>query len=123
LPLSANSQVVLNAALTALQPTVMRDDRGFKSCGVRAVVVVGETVQNMESYDFSMNIYANNLSGMVKAGKYAQAELTKAKTRGTVIAVQPAPVLFWIARADQERATPRWFAMDLSRQRPDEAAK
>lgn len=93
---ACRAQTVQNAALSAVQPTVSRDDAGFSSCGVRAVIVVGEGKAN-RAYDFSINAYAEAVSGMIKAGAYSDLKATTA-------AIHPAPVGFWIAEATKGAA-------------------
>lgn len=103
LPIPVSAQIVVNADMTSLQPTVMRDERGFKSCGVRVVSVVGASGNTSEAYDFSVNIYPDSVTGMIKAGKYTRLAITSAKQQGPLKAVLPPAISFWVARADQPK--------------------
>lgn len=96
----ANAQTLINADSVALQPTISRDAKGFKSCGVRAVVVIANGAAG-QVYDFSLNLYPDSLAGMVKAGKYSEANLLDRKASAKVRAHLPPPTSFWIARVDQ----------------------
>lgn len=108
MPVPGAAQIVVNADMTSLQPTVMRDERGFKSCGVRVVSVVGASGNESEAYDFSVNIYPDSVTGMIKAGKYTRLAINKAKQQGALKAVLPPPISFWVARADQAKpVTPK----------------
>lgn len=88
----AHGQIVVNAQHAAVQPTVSRDDKGFKSCGVRAVVLFSGGKKDIV-YDFSVNIYPDSLWGMIKAGSHNS-------NAGKLVALQPAPVDFWIVGAE-----------------------
>lgn len=94
---AAHAQTVTNAESTVLQPTISRDSEGFSSCGVRATVIAGAGKHGLV-YDFSVNIYPDTMSGMVKAGKYTYSAML---SKNKLSAVQPAPTAFWIAAADQ----------------------
>lgn len=85
----AHAQMVVNASVAGLQPQVARDEKGFKSCGLRAVVVLDGT-KSVRTYDFSINLNPDMLSALIKAGSY----------QGAKNAInQPAPVNVWIVEA------------------------
>jgi len=94
----AEAQSVVNADMAKLQPQIARDAKGFSSCGMRAVVVVG--VKDGHTYDFSVNVYPDSLQGMIKAGKYRSTAFLS-KSASDLKAVLPAPVSFWFAASDQ----------------------
>lgn len=102
---SAKAQVVLQASSVQLQPQIGRDQDGFKTCGLRAVVVV-DRHRNVEAYDFSLNVYHDFLA-MAKAGKSASPKKAVLEGQPNMKPVLPAPVNFWIAgEADSKPLMP-----------------
>ncbi len=99
LPIGAMAQSVVNADVATLQPQIARDAKGFTSCGMRALVLVGG-IDKGHTYDFSIVAYAQMFSGLIKAGKYINASL-QPNSRTAVKAMLPGPVNFWFAAADQ----------------------
>lgn len=97
-PSLCSSQTLTKAAAVRLQPLVLRDAMGFKSCGVR-VIALRQAIDSSKVYDFSVNIFADSFSGMIKAGAYSQSEFTKKS--GAIKAISPNPATFWVATADQ----------------------
>lgn len=99
----AAAQILIQADLVALQPTISRDSSGFSACGVRAIVTVAVGKQ-ADVYDFSVNAYAKSFVGLIKAGKYrASYPLKLGQSLPSVFF--PAPVNFWIAAIDQGAPT------------------
>lgn len=98
------AQMVIEAEMATLQPQINRDEVGYSSCGVRAVVLTQGEANFVDAYDFSMNLSANSLIGTLKAGKTrkTKAEMLQGKT--SMDPVMPAPVKFWIARESQGKA-------------------
>jgi len=94
---AAYSQMVLQADAAKLQPQIGRDQAGFNSCGIRAVVLThrGKTV---DTYDFSLMLFSKMYTGMLKAGKYqtSMKDFLAGKTDGP--AYIPAPNKIWIAK-------------------------
>lgn len=100
---SAFGQQVIKIDSASSQAQVRRDDQGFSSCGVR-VVAIKTAGEATFVYDFSMMFYVNGASGFAKFGTGQVS--TEAMMRGStqLEPVMPAPVSFWIARADQAKA-------------------
>jgi hypothetical protein len=94
---SSQAQNITNADEATAQATVRRDEEGFASCGVRAIVQVIQP-KEIEAFDFSLTVDAVTLRGLLKAGKYSIPWTGKAgwafEKKRTVL---PAPVDFWIA--------------------------
>jgi hypothetical protein len=99
----AAAQMLIQADLALLQPQISRDETGFRSCGVRAVVMSDDT-QIVEAYDFSLMVDARHFVGMLKAGKRitTKAQLLKGDRSNKV--VMPLPIKFWIAREAEGKA-------------------
>ncbi len=97
----ASAQMVIQADHSVLQPQINRDTEGFKSCGMRALVSTFHSGY-YQTYDLSLNIYADTLYGLMKAGK---SSITKAALlAGTKKPIQthlPAPVKFWIGKESE----------------------
>lgn len=105
----AAAQIVVQADRALLQPQIQRDADGFRSCGVRAVVL-HTTGIIVDAYDFSLVVDAKSAVGMMKAGKSVikTADLLKGKYASTI--VLPAPVNFWItAETDGKVVEPKKF--------------
>lgn len=101
---SVNAQSLMQADMAILQPQINRDDRGFVSCGVRAIVIQHLSGKNFEAYDFSINANANIPYGTLKAGKsrVSSEQIEKGKPKRKV--ELPAPVYFWIAQESDPEA-------------------
>ena len=96
LPL-ASAQAVIQANLATLQPLISRDNKGFSSCGVRALVTYS-TPNFIDAYDFSLVIDAKTFEGILKSGKLRMSTADRAKGKQFTAAVMPAPVNFWISK-------------------------
>jgi MSHA biogenesis protein MshL len=98
------AQMVIEAEVATLQPQINRDEVGYFSCGVRAVVVTKAEADFIDAYDFSMNLSANTMFGTLKAGKTrkTKAEMLQGKT--SMDPIMPAPVKFWIAKESEGQA-------------------
>lgn len=98
---SAHAQIVIQADLAMVQPTVSRDAGGFSACGVRVVttIIAGTTAT---LHDFSVNAYGKGF-GLIKAGAYKNELPVHAGKEAKL--VLPAPVGFWIAATEQPIAT------------------
>jgi hypothetical protein len=94
------AQRVTSANTNTLQPQIGRDAKGYEHCGIRAVVVAGPE-RTGHSYDFSVNVHANPISGSVQAGKYSHADIGADKGKRSSKPILPAPVSFWFATADK----------------------
>ena len=94
---SVLAQIVVQAASAKLQPQIGRDDKGYSTCGIHAVVLNIQG-QSVEVYDFSINIRANMHVGLIKAGKMQTSTKEMLANKSLPIAVQPAPINFWIAK-------------------------
>jgi len=99
---ASHAQNVINADNGSAQATVRRDDAGFQSCGVRAIVQVLQP-KYIETYDFSLNLDGAIIKGLLKVGQYQVPgnarqgwEFGKRKT------VMPAPKGFWFAEATSD---------------------
>lgn len=95
---SAAAQHVINADSSKLQATIRRDDAGFSDCGIRGVVQVVMPKES-EVYDFSLNLTADSVLGLIKAGKYLVPgnsrngwDIEKRKL------MPSAPVAYWFAQ-------------------------
>lgn len=93
---SLSAQTVHQAGNAKYQPQINRDEGGFSSCGVRAVVTL-DTGSHVEVHDFSINIYAKLDRGLLKAGKSETKKADALQGKFVMDAVTPAPVKFWIA--------------------------
>lgn len=89
---TADAQMVVNALEAKTQAQVARDEKGFKSCGVRAIVLINDGGKG-KLYDFSVYAYPDVLGGMVKAGAYFPDKKTSV--------IRPAPVDFWVVEATE----------------------
>jgi hypothetical protein len=98
------AQMVIQADSANLQPQILRDDVGYKSCGVRAVVVAQGERNFIDAYDFSMNIRDKLRVGLLKAGKtrVTKSQILSGKT--STDAITPAPVKFWITKESEGKA-------------------
>lgn len=103
LSFSANAQVVVRAENAVFQPTIKRDESGYISCGVRSIVAApGVEKGKSDFYEFSVNVYVDDLLALIKAGKYSVPYGSKTslnfKNRVTTL---PNPVSFWVAARGQ----------------------
>lgn len=99
----ASAQIVVQASSAILQPQIGRDQTGFSSCGVRAIVTDSKP-GFVDVHDFTLAIRADMPGGLIKAGKSSTSNISLAKGMPKTKAVQPAPVRFWIARESQGKA-------------------
>lgn len=99
----ALAQMVIQADRALLQPQIQRDADGFRSCGVRAVVLdtKGDFV---DVYDFSLVVDAKSMAGMMKAGKSVTKTTDMLKGKHVATVVMPGPVNFWIAAETDGKA-------------------
>lgn len=91
------AQPVTQADSAVLQPQIGRDEAGFKSCGVRAVVVVNSG-SYLEAYDFSIGLMAGAFGGLMKAGKSKTSMKDFQAGRINKAPIMPPPSTFWIAK-------------------------
>jgi hypothetical protein len=103
LSLTAQAQVVVQAATAQLQPQIGRDANGYTTCGIRAVVLdIKPDV--VEAHDFSLNLRIGMTAGTIKAGKLqARAEKFR-KGQFEQKVVLPGPTNFWIAKESEGSA-------------------
>lgn len=99
----AFAQMVIQAESVSLQPQIGRDETGFSTCGIRAVVIA-KSGQDYDLYDFSLNIRAEVLYGAMKAGKSRISVQAVQQGKVSTEAVLPAPVRFWISKEDEGKA-------------------
>jgi len=97
------AQMVIQAESVSLQPQIGRDEAGFKTCGIRAVVIA-KSGQDYDLYDFSLNIRAEELYGALKAGKSRTTVRAVQQGKASSEVVLPAPVRFWISKEDEGKA-------------------
>ena len=99
-PLSA--QMLIPADTAKYQAQISRDDEGFSSCGIRSVAIIslGKTTT---MYDFSINV-RSSVIGVIKAGKYTISTSDMVTGKGNQKVTLPAPIKFWIAKADSGAA-------------------
>lgn len=99
----ASAQTVVQAVSATLQPQIGRDDKGYSTCGVHAVIldVQGSLV---DVYDFSLNIYADSFHGLIKAGKMQTSTKDMLANKAAPKALTPAPITFWISRESDGKA-------------------
>jgi hypothetical protein len=103
----ASAQMVIQAESAILQPQMRRGDDGFRSCGVRAIVMDVGT-EFVEVHDFSIMVDSELLAGTLKAGKLRISKANMLAGKRPNKAVVPAPVKFWIARESEGKAiTPK----------------
>jgi hypothetical protein len=95
-----HSQVVVQAQIVTLQPQIGRDDTGFVSCGVRAIVMDSK-IEFVEMHDFSLIVRADLFFGMLKSGKRRISKAEMLKGKFPTKAVMPAPVKFWISKENE----------------------
>jgi hypothetical protein len=93
----ASAGMLIETTIAGLQPQIGRDESGFKTCGIRAVVIA-EHSGYVHTYDFSINIYHNTYVGLLKSGKSrtTKKESLAKKTIGATYL--PAPTGFWISK-------------------------
>jgi hypothetical protein len=92
---TANAQALIPADNVTLQPQIGRDERGFSSCGVRAISMVS-LGKRTEMFDFSLVIYRGTFGGLIKAGKYILSP-SDLQRQTLPKAVTPGPTKFWIS--------------------------
>jgi len=90
--------------MAKLQPQITRDEGGYKSCGVRAVVIAEGEERFVDMYDFSMNVWAAPSIGLMKAGKSRTTKEKLQQGNANRETVMPAPVNFWIALESEGKA-------------------
>lgn len=98
------SQIVIQAESATLQPQVHRDEVGYKACGVRAMVITQGELNYIDAYDFSLNLWANLHSGLLKAGKTRATKSEILSGKIPTGAVIPGPIKFWIAKENEGNA-------------------
>jgi hypothetical protein len=99
----ANAQVVVQASAVKLQPYIDRDQSGFFSCGVRAVITDFRP-GFVDAHDFTLAIRADMAGGLIKAGKSSTSNSSLMKGNPNTKAVLPAPIKFWIAKEAEGKA-------------------
>lgn len=99
----SSAQMVIQADLAKLQPQIKRDESGFSSCGIRAIVMV-DLNNSVDAYDFSMMVGAEIFAGTLKAGKTRTSKSDILKGKQSSETVLPAPIKFWIAQENQGKA-------------------
>jgi hypothetical protein len=95
---------LLHFCSATLQPQIHRDDAGYKSCGIRVIVVAPGERNYTDAYDFSMNVWATLHAGLLKAGKTRLTMSEILSGKGSMKAITPAPVKFWIAKESEGKA-------------------
>ena len=100
---AASAQMVVQASSAILQPQIGRDQTGFHTCGVRAIVTDSKPGL-VDVHDFTLAIRADMPGGLIKAGKSSTSNASLAKGTPSMKAVQPAPVRFWIATESEGKA-------------------
>lgn len=98
--LPSYAQMVIQAGSAGLQPQIGRDEVGFLSCGVRAVVTTSDT-EYIEAYDFSLMVRADIPYGTLKAGKASTPIKAALKGKYTTGATTPPPAKFWLAQENE----------------------
>jgi hypothetical protein len=98
--LSAAAQIVIQADSAGLQPQIGRDDIGFLSCGVRAVVTTSNAGY-VDAYDFSLMVRADIPYGTLKAGKVSTPIKAALKGKYATGATTPPPTKFWLAQENE----------------------
>lgn len=99
----ASAQNVVQASSVTLQPQVSRDDIGFNSCGVRAIVIDAKP-GSMDAYDFTLAIRNGSIVGMIKAGKANTTNESMIKGKPNTSPVRPGPINFWIAKESEGKS-------------------
>ena len=99
----ANAQMVIQADSAELQPQIGRDEIGFSSCGVRAVVVAKDN-KFLDAYDFSLMVRSDVFGGTLKAGKVRTTAPALLKGKNSYELVVPAPINFWMAKESEGKA-------------------
>lgn len=101
---SSIGQTLFNADSVTYQPTVARDEKGVKSCGIRLVVATIAPENRSIAYDFSINLW-NSAIGLMKAGSHT---MTFREGRGwdykNMVVRKPGPVAFWLGKRDENLA-------------------
>lgn len=93
----AHAQTVIRVDHTDLALIVSNDEDGFRSCGVRAMVLAGEGKHGW-IYEFTVGVYPDLLEGLSIAVKYNPMDVV---SRSKLTAVRPGPTAFWIAAPDR----------------------
>ncbi|MDX8122841.1 hypothetical protein JAB6_44300 [Janthinobacterium sp. HH104] len=99
----ADAQVVVQASAVKLQPYIDRDQSGFFSCGVRAIITDSRP-GFVDAHDFTLAIRADMAGGLIKAGKSSTSNSSLVKGKPNTNAVLPAPIKFWIAKEAEGKA-------------------
>lgn len=101
---SAMAGIVIQANSVALQTQIDRNEGGFKSCGVRGVVVT-TTKNYLDAYDFLLMARADMPHGTLNAGKLQFYKQTTIKGKGSSEVVTPPPIKFWLVQGGESNAT------------------
>jgi hypothetical protein len=64
----ASAGMLIETSIAGLQPQIGRDESGFNTCGIRAMVMA-EHSGYLQTYDFSISIHHNAFAGLMKSGK------------------------------------------------------
>lgn len=101
---SAVAGVTINASSVAVQPQIDRDESGFKSCGVRGVIVTSSK-HYLDAYDFSLMVSTGTRYGTLNAGnlRFSTQNSLKRKSSSDVFTYLPAK--YWLAQASERKAT------------------
>ncbi len=93
----ASAGMLIETSIAGLQPQIGRDEVGFKTCGIRAVVMA-EHSGYVHTYDFSINIQHNAYAGLMKAGKSRTTKKESLAQKSIGKTYLPAPTGFWISK-------------------------
>lgn len=93
----ASAGMLIETSIAGLQPQIGRDESGFNTCGIRALVMA-EHSGYLQTYDFSISIHHNAFAGLMKSGKSRTTKRESLAKKSIGKTFLPAPTGFWISK-------------------------
>jgi hypothetical protein len=93
----ASAGMLIETNVVGLQPQIGRDQSGYNTCGIRAMVMA-EHSGFIHTYDFSINIQHNLYFGFLKSGKSRTTKKESLAKKSIGTTHLPAPTGFWISK-------------------------
>ena len=98
----SSAGMLIETSIAGLQPQIGRDESGFSTCGIRAMVIA-EHSGYVHTYDFSINIQHNAFAGLMKSGKSRTTKKESLATKSIGKTYLHAPTGFWISREKESK--------------------
>ena len=98
----ASSGMLIETNVAGLQPQIGRDQSGYNTCGIRAMVMA-EHSGYIHTYDFSINIQHNLYFGFLKSGKSRTTKKESLVKKSIGTTYFPAPISFWISKEKESK--------------------